>query len=188
MSAGPDFELPKNIERTLAMLSRIYAQEGLLKLQEIIVNSKIRVEEASTYDNWNGGTYGHALYLTLPAQLFAFSLKQTVALQDKIQKDLNDPQKVSNEFIEKVSFDLDLEEYGDWRKNSGVLVSAKRTVPEDAEKRIWEAGESFRIFLSHISKFKVETAALKKRLELFGVSCFVAHMDIKPSKEWQRSS
>ena len=38
---------------------------------------------------------------------------------------------------------------------------------------------------SHISKFKAETAELKKRLELFGVSCFVAHMDIKPSKEWQ---
>jgi hypothetical protein len=131
------------------------------------------------------GSRPHALYLTLPAQLFAFSLKQTVALQDKIKKDLNDLQKVSNEFIEKVSFDLDLEEYGDWRKNSGVLVSAKRTVPEDAEKRIWGAGESFRIFLSHISKFKVETAELKKRLELFGVSCFVAHMDIKPSKEWQ---
>jgi hypothetical protein len=56
---GPDFELPKNLERTLAMLSRIYAQEGLLTLQEIIVNSKIRIEEASTYDNWNGGTYGH---------------------------------------------------------------------------------------------------------------------------------
>lgn len=182
---GPDFQLPKNIESTLAMLSRIYAQEQLTRLQEIIVNSKIRVEEAFSYDNWNGGTYGHALYMTLPAQLCAFSLKQTVALQEKIRKDLNELLSIPNEFIAKVSFDLDLEEDADWRKNSGVLVSAKRTVPHDAEKRIWGAGDPFRIFLSHISKFKAETAELKKRLKLFGVSCFVAHMDIKPSKEWQ---
>jgi hypothetical protein len=180
-----DFQLPKNIERTLAMLSRIYAQERELQLQEIIVNSKIHIEEGCSYDNWNGGTYGHAVYLTLPAQLFAFSLKQTVAFQEKIRTDLNELQRVPNEFIEKVSFDLDVEEDTDWRKNSGVLVSGKRVVPEDAEVRIWGATGSFRIFLSHISKFKVETAALKERLALFGVSCFVAHKDIKVSKEWQ---
>jgi len=32
---------------------------------------------------------------------------------------------------------------------------------------------------------KKETAALKERLQLLGVSCFVAHEDIHPGHEWQ---
>ncbi|MFZ5912901.1 MAG: toll/interleukin-1 receptor domain-containing protein [Pseudomonadota bacterium] len=32
---------------------------------------------------------------------------------------------------------------------------------------------------------KTETAILKISLRLFGVSCFVAHEDIQPTKEWQ---
>jgi hypothetical protein len=39
--------------------------------------------------------------------------------------------------------------------------------------------------LSHKTEVKVETAALKAGLKLFGVSCFVAHEDIAATKEWQ---
>ena len=43
----------------------------------------------------------------------------------------------------------------------------------------------FRLFLSHKSEAKKETAVLKESLRLFGVSCFVAHEDIEPNKIWQ---
>lgn len=59
-----NFELPKNIERYLAALSKLYAQDGNRQFQKIIVNAQIRVHEAWSSDNWNGGTYGHALFLT----------------------------------------------------------------------------------------------------------------------------
>lgn len=32
---------------------------------------------------------------------------------------------------------------------------------------------------------KKEAAALKDSLSIYGISCFVAHMDIHPTKEWQ---
>ena len=39
-------------------------------------------------------------------------------------------------------------------------------------------------FLSHKSSVKVNTASLKDSLALYGISCFVAHEDIHPTKEW----
>lgn len=56
---------------------------------------------------------------------------------------------------------------------------------EVGDSRYWEAGH-FRLFLSHLSSFKGKTAALQKALRPYGVSSFVAHLDIEPTKEWQR--
>jgi hypothetical protein len=64
------FELPKNIEHYLATLSKMYGQEGHKQLQEIIVNSQVRVHEGWSYDGWNGGMHGHALYLTVPEVIY----------------------------------------------------------------------------------------------------------------------
>jgi hypothetical protein len=43
----------------------------------------------------------------------------------------------------------------------------------------------FRIFISHLSTNKAEAQELKKHLATFAIKGFVAHSDIKPSKEWQ---
>lgn len=179
------FELPKNIERYLATLSKVYAQEGHRQLQEIIVNSQLRVQEEWSFDNWNGGTYGHALYLVVPEPLFSLTLKQKDDFQSKIKEDLNQIKDVQNEFIEEVFLELEVGDDGDWRKESGLLVRGKRSISNDAAKRIWGDKEAFRLFLSHKSEVKKETADLKERLQLFGVCCFVAHVDIEPTKAWQ---
>jgi TIR domain-containing protein len=179
------FEIPKNIERYMAALSRMYEREGQRQLQEIIVNSQIRVHEQWSYDNWNGGTYGHALYIVLPERLFAFSRQQKNELEEKIRDDLNKIATVQDEFVERVFLELDLPEEGDWRKESGLLISVTKTVSSVAAERIWGIHQDFRLFLSHKAEVKKETSALKERLEAFGASCFVAHVDIHPTKEWQ---
>ncbi len=43
----------------------------------------------------------------------------------------------------------------------------------------------FKLFLTHISSFKKETAELQKSLLSYGITSFVAHEDIEPTKEWQ---
>src|SRR5690606_25022324 len=48
------------------------------------------------------------------------------------------------------------------------------------ESRFWQPGY-FRLFLSHISKFKGKTTALQKSLRVYGISSFVAHVDIRPT-------
>jgi hypothetical protein len=185
MSKEPsNFELPKTIDRHLAALSKLYAQEGKRQLQEIIVNAQTRIHEEWSRDNWNGGTYGHALYLVLPEPLFLNSVKLKNDIQTQIKEDLNKIHNVQNEFIEEVFIEMEIGEDHEWRKDSGLLLAGKRAIPPDATKRIW-GDEGFRVFLSHKSEVKKETAELKERLRLFGISCFVAHEDIHPTKAWQ---
>jgi len=179
-----NYELPKNIEHYLAALSKLYAQEGRRLLQEIIVNSQARVHEEWSRDNWNGGTYGHALYLVIPEQLFLTTLKQKNDIQNQIKEDLNRVHNIQNEFIEEVFFEMEVAEESEWRKESGLLVRGKRVVPSAATKRIWR-NQGFRLFMSHKSEVKKESAELKDRLNLFGISGFVAHEDIHPTKAWQ---
>ncbi|MGV8949451.1 MAG: toll/interleukin-1 receptor domain-containing protein [Candidatus Paracaedibacter sp.] len=49
---------------------------------------------------------------------------------------------------------------------------------------MWGHG-GFKVFLSHLAQDKEEVSELQKQLEVFGVSCFVAHLNIRPTKEWQ---
>lgn len=61
-----------------------------------------------------------------------------------------------------------------------TVTATKETV----EATFWEP-QHFRLFLCHLASFKKTTAALQTALRRFGVSAFVAHVDIEPTKEWQ---
>lgn len=52
------------------------------------------------------------------------------------------------------------------------------------EPSFWRKG-MFRLFVSHLSSHKVWAADLQERLIQFGISAFVAHNDIEPTREWQ---
>ncbi len=184
MTNSPKFELSKHIERYIASLSKLYAQDGERLLQEILVNAQIQVEEQRTYDNWNGGTYGHGLFLTLPETLYLKSARERGALQERITQDLNKLHNVQNEHISDVFLEMQLSEATDWRAQSGLLIGATKQAPEASIKRIWTEN-SYRVFLSHKAEVKRETAQVKDRLARFGMSCFVAHEDIHPTTEWQ---
>jgi hypothetical protein len=176
------FELPKNIERYLASLSKLYGQEGNRLLQGLIVNAQTRVHEEWSGDNF-AELYGHALYMTVPEMLFLEAAKQRDEIQQQIKTDLNRLHNVRHEFIEEVFLEMEVSEDGEWRQESGLLVGGTRTVSPEGVERIWDDG--FRVFLSHKSEVKREAAQLKERLGLFGVSAFVAHEDIHPTKAWQ---
>jgi hypothetical protein len=184
--SNPDYKyrLPKEIDRNLAALSKLYAQDGHRQLQEIIVNAQVRIHEEWSADSWNGGTYGHALYLVIPSTIFLGAAKSRGAIQKQIKEDINNIHNVQNEFIEEVFLEMEADKDLEWRKKSGVLLASKREVSPDAKKRIWGDG-GFRLFLSHKTEVKKQTAELKDRLATYGISCFVAHEDILPTKAWQ---
>lgn len=182
---GPDFQLPKKIETYLSALSRLYAQDGKSEgKRSIIVNAKVRVTEDWENTYWSSSTAGHALFLTIPEQLFVERVRHKASLQDQIRDDINHVCTVPNEYISEVFLDLEPAEDHDWRKESGLLLSGERVVQPEAEKRIWGA-DGYRLFLSHKASVKKEAAGLKEALGRFGVSCFVAHQDIIPTREWQ---
>lgn len=45
--------------------------------------------------------------------------------------------------------------------------------------------DSFKLFISHKDNYKSTANKLKISLEIYGISSFVAHEDIEPTKEWQ---
>ena len=64
-------------------------------------------------------------------------------------------------------------------------MTTQTTRPLDAKsaRRIW--GErGFRLLLSHRANVKEQTARLSEELKLYGISAFVAHVHVKPTKEW----
>ncbi|MEX2410759.1 MAG: toll/interleukin-1 receptor domain-containing protein [Candidatus Paceibacterota bacterium] len=178
------YELPPKIDSYLATLSKYYGKEGQKQLQEIIINSKPRVHTGWSYDNWNGGTHGHALYLAIPESIYLNTVNEKSELQSKIQEGLNKIHDIQNEFVDEVFFEMVVPDDYDWRKDSGLLITHNRVIPDPVANRIWDK-DCFRVFLSHKTEVKKETSKLKDEMKLYGISCFVAHEDIHPTREWQ---
>lgn len=51
------------------------------------------------------------------------------------------------------------------------------------EPQCWKLG-FFKMFISHLTSNKSSATNLKRCLEQYAISGFVAHEDIEPSKEW----
>jgi hypothetical protein len=177
-------EYAKHLERYLASLSKLYAAEGKRDLQELVVNSQTRLTMGWDYDNWNGGTYGHAVYLMVPEQVYVRVMRDLEVVGNQLKEDLNKLNNLPNEFVSAVFIEMEDDAVGEWRQQSGLLLPTTRVVPEKAVSRIWEEG-CFRLFLSHKTEVKKETAELKMALRTYGISAFVAHEDIHPTEEWQ---
>lgn len=67
------------------------------------------------------------------------------------------------------------------RPNSNVQA----TLFESGTYHGWRNGY-FRMFISHITPMKQKASNLKTALEEYGITSFVAHEDINPTKEWQK--
>lgn len=177
-------EFPEHLERLLSALSKLYAAEGKRDFQALIVNYQARLTIGWDYDNWNDGTYGHAIHLTVPEQIFVKVMRDADLAKNQIREDLNKLNNLPNESISEVFLEMEAGDLGEWRQQSGLLLPAKSVISEIAVNRIWE-GECFRLFLSHKTEAKIEATQLKKALRNYGISSFVAHEDIHPTEEWQ---
>jgi hypothetical protein len=74
--------------------------------------------------------------------------------------------------------------------DSQTLIELAQHVGYDVRKpsslvpAFWDAG-FFRLFITHLATHKNEASELQAALRRLGVSSFVAHRDIEPTKEWQ---
>jgi len=64
------------------------------------------------------------------------------------------------------------------------LVGEKSLSYPSGTLEFWQPG-TYRIFLSHVSKYKTKAEELKEKLNNLHISTFVAHTDIEPTKKWQ---
>jgi hypothetical protein len=66
-------------------------------------------------------------------------------------------------------------------EHCGVFVTSKPAVPTP---EFWEVGY-LRLFISHTSKHRGFAGRLQSALAKYGITAFVAHKDIAPTKAWE---
>lgn len=183
------FVLPQKTDSYLELLCKIFQEEEKTALQEIIVNSEYEVEEGREHDNWNGGIDGHLLTLMLPISLYLKYRKEIASLGQEILSELRSIADTETEYFcgINITSSENKERDPNWRENSGLLQKQRgqKRIGEKEQRRIWDsAPPSYRVFLSHKTEDKIQTARLKNYLQHFGIHCFVAHEDIQPTTRW----
>ena len=181
-------QLPKKLEQFLASFALKLRKDSAELLLQVIANSKYYVEEEFTYDNLDGGQYGHAVYFQVPENLYHEIMDHLGFYSQEICQGLNKLNNIQNEFVAEVFLELaETTEVSGWRERSGALLEKPPSLVSASVKdqnRLW-ISEQLRLFLSHKSEHKKKTKKLKDEFKKFGVTCFVAHEDIEPTKEWQ---
>lgn len=178
--------LPTKVESLLATLSSIYARKHEDLLQRIVVNATYSVDACYDYDNWDGGQTGHLVHLALPTPIFLDTIDTLTEIERRLADDLNTIAKCPHEHFSAVSVEqTNAGAYRLWREKSGALLTLHKSEQEmsAAEERLW-IKDYVRVFLSHKAEHKKTASDLKLRLKSLGVSAFVAHEDIEPTKEW----
>lgn len=185
----PTFSLPGQLEKILAVAAAYLEKQHRPVLQRLLVNSPYYLSEGWTYDNWDGGTAGHALHFEVPVSIYFEILDDLDKVTRELKSLINKVSNVPNEHIAEVFLELqDDPELEGWRENSGVLIQPMpggAPSPPNQVLDLWTP-EYLRLFLTHKATHKADAAQLKDEMKGYGVCCFVAHEDIEPTKEWQR--
>lgn len=123
----------------------------------------------------------YSLDLRIPAARFG-QLDQLPKQVERLEEKIRDK-------LWKLGIDSDGSSLGKIRILPELTVGAGAVAialpTQTDENRIWKP-KYLRLFLSHVSRIKVETSALKSALWSLGIDCFVAHEDIEPSSDWIR--
>jgi len=160
--------LPKIVEA----LASVFRAEHRESLSLLLSKAKTVVRQTS-YDNWNGGTCGFTLELHISARVYA-----QLGDVDAVERDLLNrigqlTRTYPNENVEcVVILPFSNDEHDDLPATAASSAS------------FWQTG-FFKLFLSHVSADKELVATLANDLRPYGISAFVAHDDIEPTKEWE---
>lgn len=168
---------PKPVAEIMATLADIFRHQEQAEMVELLESAHARFDDVD-YNNWNGGTTTWALRLEVPVEIFAPVKPRLADMEKQIADELA--------YLRRLYPNDPLDEVTVSPITAGDLPAGQRMAPSEIEvRRLWPDGR-FRLFLGHVSKYKVLVSKLQAELALRGVSAFVAHEDIEPSLEWQQ--
>ena len=125
------------------------------------------------HDNWDGGIDFYSVEITIDVKTYVGLRKRGII------------EEVCSQITE--AFNVCMNNIPDSVRNVSLTPSSTATFDERkiAEpSSYWKVG-FYKVFISHVSKYRESASNLKLMLEPYGISAFVAHEDIKPSKEWE---
>ncbi len=65
----PD-ELGRSFPKLVGVLIADFERKGQVLLRDLLQTSTHTLEEQREYDNWDGGTSGHAIHFIVPPEVF----------------------------------------------------------------------------------------------------------------------
>lgn len=107
----------EQIESILATIVRLFAKEGSAKEVAVLSESEASIKETS-YDNWNGGSYFHTLFLKIPISLFAQIEQEKEGIEENIQQRAAKLFDEENYYLQHVKICPQLAKDSDWRLKS----------------------------------------------------------------------
>jgi hypothetical protein len=125
------------------------------------------------HDGWDGGIDFYAVEITVDVKTYV-ALRNRGIIEDvcsQITAAFNDSMANIRDSVRGVSL-----------TPSATTIVDERKISEPSS--YWKVGY-YKVFISHVSKYKGSASNLKLMLEPYGISAFVAHEDIKPTKEWE---
>lgn len=125
------------------------------------------------HDNWDGGIDFYAIEISVDVKTFVALRKRAIIEEvcGQIAEAFNDSMRNTDDTVRGVTL-----------VPSSTTTFDERKIAEPSS--YWKVGY-YKVFISHVSKYKSSASNLKLMLEPYGISAFVAHEDIKPSKEWE---
>jgi hypothetical protein len=158
----------KSFTRTIRKLLLRYDKD----LASAFIDSNIE-EIWQDHDKWNGGIDTYLIKLNLPLNVY-YKFKDSNRIEEA-------EKKVASFYEDVLKGDNSL-------CLSGVAISpnvdSQSSFGINSNDSMWKPGY-FRLFISHVTKYKKSASNLKRSLANYGIDCFVAHEDITPSKEWE---
>jgi hypothetical protein len=164
---------PLSAESVLRTLSEFFRAQGEDRIHMLLESCSAQIAEDFNDSGWDNSTY-YELHIQARPDLYAQFEDSFEKIEKLIDKRLVaiSSGKQGHRLI-RCRFMLQM-----------AQVEGHPTVNRADQDRIWTAG-AFRVFLSHRSDDRADTATLKNDLSQYGISAFVAHADIQVTREWE---
>lgn len=166
--------LNDDISRIVATLAEVYEVQGDTRTAATLRQSDFELDQTD-YDNWNGGTYTYALLLKVAPRCFGELGEAIPSLEEQLLERLKLMTRIyPNEYLGSVIITPSLD----------PSSSAGRIPSPPQEPAFW-LRDHFKLFVTHVAAEKAYATAIARSLAEYGISGFVAHEAIEPTKEWE---
>lgn len=169
--------LSEEVPNILSLLKRKLELKGLKEDLHLLQSANTTVVEEGS-DNWDGGQYYYTLYLDIPIERFVEIEDDLAVIEKRILKELKTLRRGvgSNEHITAVTIRSAPD-------NSLITPHLTDSAGVKPVPTFW-VSDRFRIFISHVATHKNQAQQLKISFIKYGITSFVAHEDIEPTKKW----
>jgi hypothetical protein len=166
----------ENFEEYYKSALELLEAQGHSEVAKLISIPEIS-EALDTNNNWNGDLDAYSVYVHVSPPIFAKLERERL-----IQK--------YEEYLHDALNSACRGESGFFFNSVSIVARSKKTstdtpIDKTIDASMWKTGY-FRMFISHKVENKISASNLKTTMERYGISGFVAHEDIKPSKRWHQ--